>query len=441
MFESIKKKIADKQQQKHEEALAQVQQAMNEGNLKEVIRLNKKIIKVDPDYADAWMNLGVAQAMDGKYAKAEETLKRAVELDPDNPHGWFNYSLSIYEQDRVAEALELMNKSLDMKPEDPFRHYVQRGGMFMDLGRMDEGFESLRKALELEPGEANVWYLLVSGLQQEQRRDESRAALDEALKLHGWDPGIRHLNARQLTLEGRSVEASEEFEQVLRLDPENPTAMLEKTLAMMDTDDPDDALPMMEMAMEHDDSIPHARMLFGLMKVRAGEIEEGVRIMDEALGETEELEEGAVPILARFYLHLRSATRATKPRDSKQYMRKALDLRKKLPADEWFEMVEDEIAALALSDEVDSAHQLILDTDQGKDRFSAAVAMVRSSLDPENAGFEKLTAEERSAVGQLLLKHAPVPLGDLDQDDDWEDDEDWEDDYVPPPDDGKEPPA
>ena len=58
-----------------------------------------KAIELDPDYADAYVNLGVTYKNQGNNIKAIESYEKAIELDPVNAGAYVNLGNCYYESD------------------------------------------------------------------------------------------------------------------------------------------------------------------------------------------------------------------------------------------------------------------------------------------------------------------------------------------------------
>jgi len=56
---------------------------------------------LDPDYAPAWNNLGIAYEHAGSFDEAKEAYEKALDLDPNNPVIQQNYDLFREINDRI----------------------------------------------------------------------------------------------------------------------------------------------------------------------------------------------------------------------------------------------------------------------------------------------------------------------------------------------------
>src|SRR5690349_21262558 len=81
---------------RHSDAKAQVEFGMEvakKGLWKEAVVHWKKAISIDPAYAAAWNDLGIAYEQLGQFAEAREAYEKAVTLDPGSSYIRSNYDL------------------------------------------------------------------------------------------------------------------------------------------------------------------------------------------------------------------------------------------------------------------------------------------------------------------------------------------------------------
>jgi len=63
----------------------------------------QRAIDLDPTYAPAWNNLGIAFEREGRFDEAREAYETALDLDPDNFMIEQNYDLFLEVNDRVNQ--------------------------------------------------------------------------------------------------------------------------------------------------------------------------------------------------------------------------------------------------------------------------------------------------------------------------------------------------
>jgi len=99
-------------------ALNQGQPACPPDVLRQKAALYRKAVKADPNYADAWNNLGDVYENLGEYSKALEAYRRACKLKPDHAIAYFGIGDVYCKQGLHEKAIEAYEKGLRYKPDD-----------------------------------------------------------------------------------------------------------------------------------------------------------------------------------------------------------------------------------------------------------------------------------------------------------------------------------
>jgi Flp pilus assembly protein TadD len=74
------------------------------GLWREAIYRWERAVQIDPAYAEAYNDLGVAYEHEGQLEKARKAYEKAIELDPKNPQIRQNYDLFKEINDRASAA-------------------------------------------------------------------------------------------------------------------------------------------------------------------------------------------------------------------------------------------------------------------------------------------------------------------------------------------------
>ena len=90
------------------DAKAQVEfgvEVARRGLWREAIYRWRRAIELDPSYAPAWNNLGIAFEHEGRFDEAREAYETALDLDPENLFIEQNYDLFLEVNDRASQNL------------------------------------------------------------------------------------------------------------------------------------------------------------------------------------------------------------------------------------------------------------------------------------------------------------------------------------------------
>jgi len=165
--------------------------------------------------ATAWLNTKA-------YDKAADLLRDDPELGA-NPSLAFAYGLALVKSDRGAEA-ERVFSQLIVRHGDSAELSVLMGQAHAQQGEFEAARESLRRALQLQPGvaEANATLGIIS--LREGHLAEAEQALRAELKEHPGDASAQQNLAIVLDAEQRSAEAIPLLRGLLESEPERATA-------------------------------------------------------------------------------------------------------------------------------------------------------------------------------------------------------------------------
>jgi tetratricopeptide (TPR) repeat protein len=89
----------------------------------EAIASYQKVLKLDPDYAPAHINLGTLYYNQSDYEKAESYYRRAIEADPRYALAYFDLGNVLDETQRVEEAIAAYKSALRLAPTYADAHY------------------------------------------------------------------------------------------------------------------------------------------------------------------------------------------------------------------------------------------------------------------------------------------------------------------------------
>jgi protein O-GlcNAc transferase len=140
----------------------------------------ERAIALDPHYAEAHLNRGIAYGQLKRHDEAIGAFDRALTLNPNLATAWLGYGNVLFELQRRDEALTAYGKALSLKP-DSAEAWLGRGNIFFGLKRYDEAVAAYDKALSFKPDLAEAWLGRGNVFFDLKRYDEAFAAHDKAL--------------------------------------------------------------------------------------------------------------------------------------------------------------------------------------------------------------------------------------------------------------------
>jgi tetratricopeptide (TPR) repeat protein len=149
-----------------------------QGDLKGAAAAFREVTRIDPDYADGFVNIARAQIEEGDHLSARISLEQALALDPDLPKSHYFYALTLKSEGRYDEAIEHLRRTLQHYPRD--RVVLNQLGRILFLQRRhDEAIAAFKRTLAVDPEDLQAHYNLM--LCYRGKGDEENAEREEKL--------------------------------------------------------------------------------------------------------------------------------------------------------------------------------------------------------------------------------------------------------------------
>ena len=136
----------------------------------------EKLVKVIPDSAVAWYNLGLSRQHLERHAKAAEAYRRVLRLKPDHADAVVGLGLSQKELQQTDAAMQSVRTALALAPAHP-RALNLAGTLYAARNEHDAALDAFQRALAAQPDNEDARYNLASAMLQ---RGDSEAALATA---------------------------------------------------------------------------------------------------------------------------------------------------------------------------------------------------------------------------------------------------------------------
>ena len=231
----------------------------NRSQYNESLKAQDKAIELDPGNSTLHIHKGILIAsladLSGHqnkslYQDAIRELDKAIELDPQNKDAW-NYRGSFLDTrlNRSAEALLAYGKAIELDGENAGDNeslsnaWSGKGTALAKLGRYNESFEALDKAIELNPQNAAfVWLSKGKALNESGRYDEALAAYDKVIELvpdsaNGMTAQAYESKGDALLAWGKHSEAVNAYDKAIEqypLEPMGAQTWHKKSIALKD---------------------------------------------------------------------------------------------------------------------------------------------------------------------------------------------------------------
>ncbi len=217
-------------------------QAEQKGDTAEALTYYQAAVSADPDYADAYHNLGAINFAQGNYGRAAENFKKVTEIDPSNPEGFASYGKVLYVQDEYDKALEAYQQALQANAgytgayKELGKIYFKKATRSSGTAERKEFYQqcigNLEKFVAVDPSDAYSYYLM--GMAHKRLKNYNKAIenFTMAVELDSKDfESISSLAGIYVSLE-RYSQAIDAYEKALKLKPKDYLAAYNLAIAV-----------------------------------------------------------------------------------------------------------------------------------------------------------------------------------------------------------------
>lgn len=128
-----------------------------EGKYKESIDAFSLVLENEPDNADVYNNMGVAYSCEGDFDHAEKSYIQAIELDPELAQAYINLSDLYYKAGDLASAVGTLQRgSYELEDNLTIAHLLAR--VYIEDQRWDDAIVELERVLDGEPENYDAYY-------------------------------------------------------------------------------------------------------------------------------------------------------------------------------------------------------------------------------------------------------------------------------------------
>jgi len=264
----------------------QASEAMRSGNLEAAAEGFAAVAKEAPDFAAAYLNLGLVREEQGRHEEAIASLQKALHLNPKLRGANLFLGIAEYRLNRLDEALPILRKETMAYPKDAIA-WMWLGVVELALEHAEQAADALDKAAKLAPGNTDILYhrghahLLVSRNSYErmfkgdpkswrvhqvlgQVASEGEHYTDaiyeylEAIKLAPTQPGLHEELGSVYRNANKMDEAEEAFQRELEIDPHNVLARYKLGVLLMEKGDGAKAKELIVAALQEKPGLLHA---------------------------------------------------------------------------------------------------------------------------------------------------------------------------------------
>jgi tetratricopeptide (TPR) repeat protein len=187
-----------------------------QGKLDPAINEFRQAIRINPKLAPAHFNLGVALQAQGEIKAAIASYKEAIRINPDYAEANYNLGIALKNQGKEKEAIASYKEAIRINP-NYSAAYVKLGATLADQGKNDEAIAQLRKAIRVNPQDAEAYNNLGVALHKENDLTRAISMWEEAIRLNPNYAEAHHNLGVALASQGKLEDAIATLKQASQL--------------------------------------------------------------------------------------------------------------------------------------------------------------------------------------------------------------------------------
>ena len=136
--------------------LADVAQAqLMNGQTGRAVETFRRCVELDPDFAPAWLNLGILMIGADRIEEAGNCFEKTVEIDPKQADGFAGLGYVRIRQDRLPDAVAAFDRAATLQPRNP-EFIANLAGVLLESGEFEKAISGFKQAIALSPQQASL---------------------------------------------------------------------------------------------------------------------------------------------------------------------------------------------------------------------------------------------------------------------------------------------
>jgi tetratricopeptide (TPR) repeat protein len=349
-------------------------QQMHAGNAGAAEAAFRKATELDPAFAPAHLDLGLAQLKQGKLPEAIASIRKSLELDPSSPGAHLFLGIAEYQSSDPDRALIDLRQASKEDPKS-VEALTWLGIVELNAGHPDLAVTPLDRAAELAPTDENVldysvqahmaaakqsyaalykldpasWRLHRLNAAIDAQAQDHKGAIEEyqlAIKLAPKEPELYEGVGWEYRKLGQADQAAKAFAEQLRLTPGNPIAMYNLSSAQVDSGQERAALPLLEEVVKIYNHPTGADYYLGRALTAVGKDDEAVLAFQRATTLDGEMQRRAWYQLSQTYRRLGKTADARAAVQKYEQLKQAADAASAKEVEDWRKLNAASAAAL-----------------------------------------------------------------------------------------------
>ena len=233
--EGIRKVVGKMQSQAEQKRLAEL--AFQRGdfltiiqNFDAAIRNYNQAIYINPNYADAYNNRGIAYAEKGDLDAAIRDFDKAIELNPNHVVHYYNRGTAYGKKDDLDAAIRDYNQAIYINP-DHATAYNNRGTAYDKKDDLDAAIRDYNQAIYINPDHATAYFNRGAAYAKKGDLDAAIQDYNQAIEINPRYVDAYNNRGVSYADKGYLYAAIQDYNQAIELNPRYATAYNNRGIA------------------------------------------------------------------------------------------------------------------------------------------------------------------------------------------------------------------
>ena len=191
----------------------------DKGDMDAAIDSYKKTIKIKPDYTQAYINMGIALQDKGDMDAAIDSYKKVLKIKPGYAEAYYNMGIALQGKGNIEASIDSYSEAIKIKP-DYVNVYNNMGVALKDKGDLEAAIDSYKQAIKIKPDFAEAYYNMGVALNE---NDDLKGAIDsykQAIKIKPDYAQVYNNMGNTLMDKGELEAAVDSYEQAIKIKPD-----------------------------------------------------------------------------------------------------------------------------------------------------------------------------------------------------------------------------
>jgi tetratricopeptide (TPR) repeat protein len=256
--------------------------ARQSGQFDAALDLIGRAISNSPSTAYFHSALGLVFFEMKRLEESAQAYWQSIRLQPDFPEAWNNLGNTLSHQHRTDEALSAYQRSIDLRP-DYTTGLQNLGGLLYRLGRLDEAAAAYEHYLKLKPNSPDVLCDLGVILHNQCQFRQAIAIYRQALAVNPtYFHAMNNMGAAFSKLQ-RYEDSIRWYRKALAIDPNDYSTLCNLGSVLWKAEEPDEAILILQKAIAISPERPEAHSQLGLALYWKGDLDQAIAASRQAL--------------------------------------------------------------------------------------------------------------------------------------------------------------